>query len=169
MSEPSVVTAWVALTPSNRRNGCLRVVPGTHTDGQLRHTDTFAADNMASRGQEITVDVDEAAAADLQLQPGEFSLHHTMLVHGSSPNTSDVRRCGITIRYVAAHVRQTTGFQDSATLVRGTDRHGHFRPEPRPSTDFDPAASAFYDEIVGEAERRKAAIAAQSGSPRSER
>ncbi|AQA09439.1 phytanoyl-CoA dioxygenase [Streptomyces sp. SID8382] len=169
LSEPSVVTAWVALTPSDRRNGCLRVVPGTHTDGQLRHTDTFAADNMASRGQEITVDVDEAAAADLQLQPGEFSLHHTMLVHGSSPNTSDVRRCGITIRYVAAHVRQTTGFQDSATLVRGTDRHGHFRPEPRPSTDFDPAASAFYDEIVGEAERRKAAIAAQSGSPRSER
>ncbi|MEU5927212.1 phytanoyl-CoA dioxygenase family protein [Streptomyces antimycoticus] len=152
-----------------RGRAAVRVVPGTHTEGQLRHTDTFAADNMASRGQEIQVDVDEAAAVDLELQPGEFSLHHTMLVHGSLPDTSDVRRCGITIRYVAAHVRQTTGFQDSATLVRGTDRHGNFRPEPRPTADFDPAASAFYDEVVGEAQLRKAAIAAQADPAGSER
>src|SRR5262249_23283702 len=155
LSEPSVVTAWVALTPSTRQNGCVRVIPGTHKEGQLQHEDTFASHNMASRGQEIKVDVDESKAVEFELQPGEFSLHHTMLVHASVPNPSDMRRCGIPIRYIAAHVRQTTGFKDSATLVRGQDTHGNFLPEPRPASDFDPTAVAFYDGIVAEIRKRK--------------
>ena len=30
-------------------------------------------------------------------------------------------------------MRQVVGEQDYATLVRGSDAHGHFRPHPRPS------------------------------------
>ncbi|WP_082190581.1 phytanoyl-CoA dioxygenase family protein [Bradyrhizobium pachyrhizi] len=164
LSEPSVVTAWIALTPSNRNNGCMRVIPGSHHQGQLPHRDTDDKNNLLSRGQDVEVKVDEADAVDLELRPGQISLHHTMLIHGSKPNFSDTRRLGITIRYVAAHVSQTSGFKDSATLVRGTDKHRNFVAEPRPSRDFDPDAVAFYEAMVAESRRRKDAIAAHHQS-----
>ncbi|MCP1835455.1 chlorinating enzyme [Bradyrhizobium sp. USDA 4532] len=164
LSEPSVVTAWIALTPSNRNNGCMRVIPGSHHQGQLPHRDTDDKNNLLSRGQDVEVKVDEADAVDLELRPGQISLHHTMLIHGSKPNFSDTRRLGITIRYVAAHVSQTSGYKDSATLVRGTDKYRNFVAEPRPSRDFDPDAVEFYEAMVAESRRRKEAIAAQHQS-----
>ncbi|WP_354097935.1 phytanoyl-CoA dioxygenase family protein [Bradyrhizobium sp. S3.2.12] len=160
LSEPTVVTAWVALTRSSRENGCMRVIPGSHHQGQLPHRDTDNRNNLLSRGQDVEVNVDEAQAVDLELRPGQISLHHTMLIHGSKPNFSDTRRLGITVRYVAAHVSQTSGFRDSATLVRGTDKHRSFIAEPRPHRDFDPEAVEFYNEIVAESRRRKDAVAA---------
>src|SRR5262245_47319019 len=129
LSEPAVVNAWVALTASNRTNGCMRMMPGSHRTGWLPHRDPFAAGNMLSRGQDVAGEVDASRAVDFELEPGELLLHHAMAVHGSEPNRSDTRRCGIAIWYVAAHVHQTTGFKDSATLVRGVDDHGHFIPE----------------------------------------
>jgi ectoine hydroxylase-related dioxygenase (phytanoyl-CoA dioxygenase family) len=159
LSEPAVVNAWIALTPSNRRNGCMRVMPGSHHAGLLPHRDTFAENNLLSRGQDVAVEVDATQAVDLELVPGEISLHHVMTVHGSEPNRSDMRRCGIPVRYVATRVRPTAGFKDSATLVRGVDDHGHFIAEPTPSRDFDPNVVAFYQQIVGELRRRKEQLA----------
>ena len=68
LSAPDVVTAWVAFTPSTVESGCMRVVPGTHTR-QVPHKDTFAENNLLSRGQEIAVDVDEDDAVDVVLRP----------------------------------------------------------------------------------------------------
>lgn len=144
--DPSeVVTAWVALTDSARDNGCMRVVPGSHKLEVAPHRDTYAADNLLSRGQEVAVEVDEAMAVDLVLRPGEMSLHHVKIFHGSNPNTSSRPRVGYAIRYIATSVRQTAGAVDSAMLVRGTDRYGHFVADPRPTADFDVAALAAYD------------------------
>jgi len=67
-----------------------------------------------------------------------MSLHHVRLVHGSPPNPSDDRRIGFAIRYIPTTVAQLAG-EDSATLVRGEDRHHHFVPEPEPSRDLDPS------------------------------
>jgi len=159
LSKPDLVTAWVALTPSTVESGCLRVIPGSHKHEQLPHRDTFAENNLLSRGQEVAVEVDETQAVDLVLKPGEMSLHHTMLVHGSGRNESDEPRIGIAIRYVAAHVSHTPGFRDSATLVRGNDRFGHYIPEPTPSGNFDPACVALYEDIVQDRVRRRDAIA----------
>src|SRR5262249_10351763 len=79
LSAPDVMTAWVAFTPSNRANGCMRVVPGTHLRDQVPHRDTFAEKNILTRGQEIAVHVDEDRAVDIILEPGEISLHHVRL------------------------------------------------------------------------------------------
>lgn len=144
LSKPDIVTAWVAFTPSTVRSGCLRVVPGSHLEDQLPHGDTFAADNMLSRGQEIKVEVDERDALDVVLQPGEMSLHHVRLIHGSEPNRADHRRIGFAIRYVPTYVSQTSGTRDTAMLVRGHDDYGHFDPEPVPAADFHPDAVAFH-------------------------
>jgi len=146
LSEPDVVTAWVAFTDSNERNGNMRVMPGSHRT-LVPHVDTFHPDNLLSRGQEITVEVDESRAADIVLEAGEMSLHHVLMVHGSGANPSPDRRIGFAIRYVPTRVRQTVGPRDNATLVRGHDAFGHFEHEPRPESDLEPAMLALHAEI----------------------
>jgi non-haem Fe2+, alpha-ketoglutarate-dependent halogenase len=147
LSSPDVVTAWVALTPANEGNGAMEVIPGTHTTEQIPHRDTFAKDNLLSRGQEIEVDVDPSQAVRLTLESGEMSLHHVRLVHGSPPNTSNDRRIGFAIRYIPTSVHQLHG-ADSATLVRGQDRVGRFELEPSPERDQDPAMVALHKAIA---------------------
>ena len=144
LEPPDIVSAWIAFTPSRRANGCMRVVPGTHTLGQIEHVDGFGDDNLLSRGQEVQVDVDESQAVDLELEPGEMSLHHVRIVHGSNPNPTDLPRIGFVVRYIATHCRQIGG-RTPAALVRGEDRYGHFDPLACPAAEFDPAARAIYD------------------------
>jgi non-heme Fe2+,alpha-ketoglutarate-dependent halogenase len=135
LSAPDVCTAWVALTPSNLDNGAMAVIPKTHTKDQIPHRDTFDRHNLLTRGQEVAVEVDETEAVPLVLSPGEMSLHHVRLVHGSPPNPSPDRRIGLAIRYIPTSIYQLEG-TDSATLVRGADRYGHFELEPRPERDM---------------------------------
>ena len=147
LSSPDVVTAWVAFTPSQTYNGCMRVIPGTQR-APVPHADTFAEKNLLSRGQEIAVEVDLSQAVDVTLQPGQMSLHHVLIFHGSEPNLSDTRRVGFAIRYIPTSVHQLSGVRESATLVRGTDRFGHFDHEPAPEGELHPAAVARHKEIV---------------------
>jgi non-haem Fe2+, alpha-ketoglutarate-dependent halogenase len=147
--EPAdIVTAWVAITPSTRESGCMRVLPGSHGQGQLGHSDTFAAGNLLSRGQVLDVDVNENEAVDLVLQPGEMSLHDVLIVHGSEANRSDLPRHGFAIRYIPTHCKQIGG-RTTALLVRGEDRYDHFDPVPRPRADLDPDAVAFREKANG--------------------
>lgn len=153
LEPPDIVTAWVALSESTPANGAMRVMPGTHKMDQVAHRDTFAGNNLLSRGQEIAVEVDEAQAVALELQPGEMSLHHVRLIHGSEPNQSNRRRIGFAIRYLPTHVRQVVGARDSATLVRGVDTYGHFLPEQRPESDLAAAALAFHAQVMQQSEQ----------------
>jgi non-haem Fe2+, alpha-ketoglutarate-dependent halogenase len=153
LSTPDVVTAWVAFTHSTVESGCMRVIPGSHLVNQLPHRDTFAEHNLLSRGQEVAVEVDESKAHDVVLAPGEMSLHHVRIVHGSGINRSTHRRIGFAIRYVATRVRQTAGIRDSATLVRGSDRYNHFDHEPRPRFDFDPDTVAYHTAMADRVEK----------------
>jgi non-heme Fe2+,alpha-ketoglutarate-dependent halogenase len=148
-----IVTAWIALSESRPENGAMRVIPGTHTSEVAPHKDTFAENNLLSRGQEISVEVDETKAVTLELEPGQMSLHHVKLIHGSEPNPSDKRRIGLAIRYIPTYVRQVAGMTDSAMLVRGADAFGNFHPEERPLADLSDAALAHHARITGETGR----------------
>ena len=147
LSAPDVVTAWVALTPSVPENGCMRVIPGTHKQ-QVPHADTFAESNLLSRGQEIAVSVDLAKAVDVVLQPGQMSLHHVLIFHGSEPNGSGMRRVGFAIRYVPTYVTQASGIRESALLVRGIDEFGNFDHEVSPESDMHPDAVARHKAVI---------------------
>ena len=142
-----VITAWVAFTEVTPENGYMQVIPGSHKVDQLPHVDTFHKDNLLSRGQEISVDVDKTKAVGLALHAGEMSLHHIKLVHGSDANRTNDRRIGLAIRYIPTHVRQTK-VRDAAMLVRGIDKHRHFDYEPRPRADLDEAALAAHADSV---------------------
>lgn len=132
LSDVSEVTAWLALTHATSENGCMQFVPGSHLNDVVDHRDTFAADNMLSRGQELAIDVTPDGAVDVELAAGEMSLHHGHMFHGSQPNTSDDRRIGLALRYIAPSMRQIGGHKTFATLVAGEDRFGHFQSFPAP-------------------------------------
>ncbi len=148
LSHPDVVTAWLALSVSHMANGCMRVDPGSHLLEQLPHKDTFAPGNLLTRGQEVQVEVDESRVVNIELEPGEFSLHHVRIVHGSEPNKADYRRLGFAIRYVPTYLKQIAGPRDSAVLVRGVDNYHHFDLEPRPKADLDPDAVREHKRIT---------------------
>jgi ectoine hydroxylase-related dioxygenase (phytanoyl-CoA dioxygenase family) len=144
---PKVTTAWIALSPSTPESGCMQVMPGTQ-NMQLPQRETYALDNALSRGQEISLDVDESKAVALRLAPGEMSLHHIGIAHGSKANRANYARIGIAVRYIAPEVVQAGAERQIVQLVRGKDEHGNFEIVAPPSD----AASAA--EIRREADRR---------------
>ena len=90
LQPPKVTTAWIALSPSTLESGCMQVMPGTQKT-QLPQRETYALDNALSRGQEIALDVDESKAVALTLAPGEMSLHHIGIAHGSQGKPLQLR------------------------------------------------------------------------------
>jgi ectoine hydroxylase-related dioxygenase (phytanoyl-CoA dioxygenase family) len=127
------VTAWFALTPATVENGCMRFVPGSHRRKDVPHVDSFAPDNLLTRGQEIAVEVDEASAVDVLLRAGQASFHHGHMFHASTPNRTSSRRLGVAIRYVAPSMKQVSGDRLLVSHVSGEDRYGHFEIMPPPA------------------------------------
>src|SRR4051812_44768951 len=109
LDRPDVVTAWVAFTPANVSNGAMAFIPGSHTADQIPHRDTFAQNNLLARGREVAVAVDESKARVIELQPGEMSLHHVRLGHGSQRNPLNEGRFGFVARDIPTSVRQIAG------------------------------------------------------------
>ena len=139
ISPHDYVTPWLALTPSNRETGCMSMIPGSHRDDIQPHLETFRDDNILTRGQAIQ-EVDESAAVDLILRPGQMSLHHCRVIHGSQPNRSRQRRVGFALQgYVPAGGRQYLG-ANYWLPIRGNFMEADFIELKRPAGDMDPQA-----------------------------
>jgi Phytanoyl-CoA dioxygenase (PhyH) len=106
-------TVWVALEPSTIENGCLRVIPRSHAEQRLH--EHLHEDRTDLTLNQRLAHVDEAAAVDIELQPGEMSLHDVYMIHGARPNTSARRRTGAALRYMPA----TSVFDRSLRPVDG--------------------------------------------------
>lgn len=98
-----VVTAWYAVDDSFIENGCMQVLPGTHT-ALLAHEQSVREGNFLPQNLVVT-GVDTSRAVPLILSSGEASFHHGLIVHGSAPNSSQMRRSGIAIRYISVSLR----------------------------------------------------------------
>ena len=129
-------TVWVALEPSTVDNGCLRVIPRSHAERRLHEhlhedrTDLTLNQRMAH--------VEEHAAIDIELEPGQMSLHDVHMIHGARANTSGRRRTGAALRYMPStsvferDLRPVDGKSGVPVnfarrplwLVRGVDRSG---------------------------------------------
>lgn len=118
------VSAWIALTVSEPANGCMRVIPGSHKQGVLEHDNVLDPNLLNRRGERLRMDVDESQAVDVVLKPGEMSLHHTNIVHGSNPNTSDGPRIGFIVRFVT---NLSTNRDREVMRVRGNADCRHLR------------------------------------------
>jgi len=93
-------TVWVALDPSTTENGCLRVIPRSHlarTSHPHLHEDR---QDLALQQRLHEESFDAASAVDLQLQPGQMSMHDVYMIHGAKANRSTQRRTGAALRYM---------------------------------------------------------------------
>jgi non-heme Fe2+,alpha-ketoglutarate-dependent halogenase len=135
LDKAKVITVWLAIDDVDQDNACIQVVPGAHHHGLLPYRES---DPQEKNVLNQTVDnVHQYGTPDcLELKAGEVSIHSCLLLHGSSANDSDRRRCGIGIRYAAVDVHADESLQAKGVLCRGTDLDGNWADPPRPA--FDP-------------------------------
>lgn len=129
-----VVTVWLALDHSTRANGCMRVIPRSHVEGQAGYSDYEPAVGEAVFPTEIVKPQrDDARAVYIELAPNQASLHDARIQHGSQANTSDQRRCGWTLRFCSTRARFNHAAWDGAHqvyLAQGVDHAGNPYAEP---------------------------------------
>ena len=125
------VTAWVAITDSNEKNGCMRMWSGSHKDDLKKHDQMFNTGNLLTRGQTVK-NVPIKNTTSLILKAGQMSLHHPKVVHGSEQNKSNDRRIGFVIQsYIGTNVKQVLG-KNGVQLARGVDKFNHHEKIGRP-------------------------------------
>jgi non-heme Fe2+,alpha-ketoglutarate-dependent halogenase len=147
-------SAWIALSPSTDANGCMRVIPGSHRRGILPHLNTYAPRNLLGHGEEIQVEVDEAQALSLTLAPGELSLHHNNIIHGSQASRSDVKRIGFIVRFATPALASS----DLPVLrARGSGDCSHLDLLATPPADAPDAFTSWRDFVTARAERQRQA------------
>lgn len=132
ISPSKTVTVWLAIDDSDMGNGAMQVIPGSHRHGQIAFEHSTAEEKNVL-GQ--TVDQAETygdPAVAFEMKAGQISLHSDLLLHSSAPNTSQRRRCGLTMRFVPPEVKALTGWNGNAIVARGSDNSGHWINQPRP-------------------------------------
>jgi non-haem Fe2+, alpha-ketoglutarate-dependent halogenase len=126
------VSGWIALSDASIESGCMEFIPGSSDWGQLRHAAKAIPNSINLSSQTVVEDFDASNVVAAPLKAGEFSCHHTLVMHQSGPNNFDDRRIGLGVSYIPAHVRHKGTHRVPATLARGQDRYGHFELEPDP-------------------------------------
>jgi ectoine hydroxylase-related dioxygenase (phytanoyl-CoA dioxygenase family) len=137
LTPPVAHTAWIAIDDSDLENGCMLVMPGSHTEGLLEHGKSAHEGNLLSVNQEVSAALfEEGKSEPLELKAGQISVHHGALLHASQPNLSNRRRCGLTVRFVDPSVKQKRPNSKAGVwrgiLVRGEDNYGHYPATARP-------------------------------------
>lgn len=134
LTPSKTVTVWLAIDDSDRDNGAMKVIPGTHTKGHLEF-DMAKPGEQVVLGQKVRNAESYGEPAYIELKAGQISMHADMLVHGSDPNLSTRRRCGLTIRYATTDVRSTSNWNLNSVLCRGVDKENYWSNHPRPQHD----------------------------------
>jgi ectoine hydroxylase-related dioxygenase (phytanoyl-CoA dioxygenase family) len=118
----SDVTTGLAVDPSTRANGCLRVIAGSHRLGYLGLSDDGPLMKGETQAAELrAAGLDTADIVDLELEPGDLALWGLMTVHGSLPNGSDHDRALALSSYVKAEAsdRGEWAFKDGQSTPLG--------------------------------------------------
>ncbi len=132
LSPMEVVTVWLAIDPSTKENGCMWVIPRTHDNGFSDYDKVDSEKNVFPT--EIKASQrDTSKAVPCELLPGQASLHDGRIMHGSEANTSAIRRCGYTMRYMSTRTRFNHEGRENhhqIYLARGRDHAGNRYADP---------------------------------------
>ena len=156
LTPSKTVTVWLAIDDVDEENGAMQFIPGSHRHGQIDFEWSKAEENNV-----LNQSVHEArqyggAPVSVEMKAGQISLHSDLLLHGSEPNLSSRRRCGLTLRYVPPMVRPLRSWGRQSVLARGEDVHGHWGLLPPPRTRRHPKPLAPLSQAVSSAPRQKA-------------
>jgi ectoine hydroxylase-related dioxygenase (phytanoyl-CoA dioxygenase family) len=119
LTPTKAVTVWLAIDDADRDNGCMEVFAGSHTYGLI---DFDTSDEASGNVLDQTVREPEkyGQLKCTPLQAGQISIHSDLLLHGSAPNNSDRRRCGLTLRYCPSDVTAYLGWNQKGVVVGGS-------------------------------------------------
>ena len=110
---PDMVTCWAPMDRATVENGCLWVLPGTHRAGVIPREKWLEYEGEAVAGK-------LSRERPLELEIGDCSFHHGLLLHSSRANSSPERRRGYATHYVSSHCRYTApSGKSDALLMRG--------------------------------------------------
>lgn len=133
LTPSKAVTVWLAIDDADRGNACMKYIPGTHVLGHLTYK--LSETDPTNVLNQVVPEVEKYGdPIYVELKAGEASLHSDLLLHGSEANTSDRRRCGLTLRYTPGEVRAYMGWADKGVIVKG-DQPSHWGNRPRPGEE----------------------------------
>jgi non-haem Fe2+, alpha-ketoglutarate-dependent halogenase len=133
LTPSKAVTVWLAIDDADRGNACMKYIPGTMGLGHLTYK--LSENDPTNVLNQTVPDVEKyGAPVFVELKAGEASLHSDLLLHGSDANTSDRRRCGLTLRYTTGDVRAYMGWADKGVVVAG-EHPAHWGNRPRPGEE----------------------------------
>jgi hypothetical protein len=132
MTPSKVVTVWLAIDDADTGNACMRFIPGSHRHGPLRFHESGEEENNVLF-QTVENAEQYGSPVDVVLKAGDASLHADLLLHGSEPNHSDRRRCGLTLRFCPPDVHAYQGWNEKGVVVSGSDPTGHWGNPARPT------------------------------------
>ena len=136
-----VVSVFVAVDECSSRNGGLEIFPKSHDLGLQAHR-TNPDENVfgASLAAEST-DV-----IPLDLSPGDVVLMHANVAHASAPNTSDLRRCALTLRYIPTTTLVTNQKRSTSYLWMAP---GEARPDINTYHSWPPYIDGYHPRFPG--------------------
>jgi non-heme Fe2+,alpha-ketoglutarate-dependent halogenase len=137
LTPSKVVTAWLAIDDVDVENGAMKLFPGTHKQGRIPF-EWVTDEEDGVLNQHVHDPERYGQPVSVELKAGQISLHTDMLLHGSQPNPSNRRRCGLTIRYFPPDVRGTEPDSAPGIIARGVDPDGYWQPMARPEGDAIP-------------------------------
>ena len=156
LTTTKVVTAWIALTSSNKKSGALQAVPRSHGLGLLNKLDvenprksylkgekTTVSNDMLSYNQNLDEFVKKNPPLIINLNPGEFSIHHVNTVHGSGINESKDYRIGFAVRYVSSETQHFEEDKDFATHISG-NKNNYYQDEISAKEEFSESEISQY-------------------------
>ena len=90
------LSCWIGLDDSTRENGCVHYVPGSHKWNLLPRIE-FANDMDAILSALTPEQRRDFKPVPIELNKGECSFHHPLMVHGSFENRSDRSRRAVVL------------------------------------------------------------------------
>ena len=137
LSTAKALTVWLALDDTDEENGAMQFLPGSHKVGHIPWKETSEEKARSYLNQQIEdISVFDKSYSN-NLKAGEFSLHSSLLAHGSPKNQSSRRRCGLTIRYAPQDVIPLSPKHSQGSyFVSGNVSASHWQDTPPPSEYF---------------------------------
>ncbi|MDP6750328.1 MAG: phytanoyl-CoA dioxygenase family protein [Candidatus Poribacteria bacterium] len=138
LTPSKVVSAWLAIDDTDVENGAMQVIPGSHKNAQVAFEKSSKTENNVLNQ---TVHHPEKYGNDpvsITLKAGQMSLHSDWILHGSEPNMSTRRRCGLAMRFLSSDVRAYNDWNQHSIVCRGSEPTGHWANHPRPEKEFYP-------------------------------
>jgi len=96
---PNLTSAYIAVDPATRQNGCLQVIRASHTLGRIEHQ--LTGDQAGADPERVEQILKRYELVYVEMSPGDVLYFHANMLHRSDQNRSDNPRWSMICCYNA--------------------------------------------------------------------